>query len=65
MPRYSSTPVTNRLGSGSASSPPTFLDSAALGSAPCDFSLSHQEQCVEHDRLSEGDGKNRLDQNLR
>jgi hypothetical protein len=27
--------------------------------------LSHQEQGVEHDRLSEGNSQNRLDQNLR
>ena len=33
--------------------------------APDNFSLSHQKQGVEHDSLSEGDGKDRLDQNLR
>jgi len=65
MPQYSSTRVTMASGSGSASSPPTFLDSTAFGSAPCDFSLFHQEQGVEHDRLSECNGQNRLDQNLR
>jgi hypothetical protein len=32
---------------------------------PTNFRLSHQKQGIEHDRLSEGDGQNRLDQNLR
>ncbi len=59
MPQYSSTRVRFRLLS------PTFPDSAAFGSAPRNFSLSHQEQGVEHDRLSECNGQNRLDQNLR
>src|SRR5262244_2667534 len=65
MPQYSSPRVSMGLGCGSAPLPTTVLDSAAFGAAPGKFSLSHQEQGVEHDRLSEGDGQNRLDQNLR
>jgi len=36
-----------------------------LGPSPGNFSLSHQEQGVEHDGFSEGNGQNLLDQNLR
>ena len=63
MPRLKH-PCYNGLGFWSAFSPPTFLDSAAFGSPALRFLLSHQEQGVEHDRLREGDGQNRLDQNL-
>ena len=36
-----------------------------VSSAPGKFCLSHQEQGIEHDRFGEGNGQNRLDQNLR
>ena len=55
----------NGLGSGTAASPHNIPGQRGFDSAPCDFSLSRQEQGVEHDRLSEGNGQNRLDQNLR
>src|SRR3954468_14471677 len=35
------------------------------GFAPAIYSTLHQEECVEHDGLGEGDGQNRLDQDLR
>src|SRR4026207_209866 len=37
---------------------------ASPGALSYDSSRSHQEQNVKHDRLSERDGQNRLDQNL-
>jgi hypothetical protein len=52
-------------GSASASSADTFFTSAALVLRLAISFLSHQEQGVEHDRLSEGNSQNRLDQNLR
>jgi hypothetical protein len=64
MPPLLKPRVTMDSGSSSASSAHTFFTSA-VGPAPGDFFLSHQEQGVEHDRLSEGNSQNRLDQNLR
>src|SRR5262245_59308776 len=47
----------------SASAPAKFWR-ADMVYEPCDFSLSHQEEGVEYNRLSESNGQNRLDQNL-